>query len=118
MFSAMDSSTAWLPREVSSRGAIAEEHFERERLVGEELEVRAKACLDLAVRRGRVGDGLAERVAQASADVAQDLEVQLTLGTEVLVEHRLVTPAAVASAVIDVLWNPLVPKDSTATLSS
>ena len=53
--------------------------FEREGLVGEELEIRAEARLDLAVRRCRFGNRFAELVTQPTADVAQHLEVELIL---------------------------------------
>jgi hypothetical protein len=60
-------------------GAVAEEHEEGRRIVGEEPEVCAETGFDLGV--GTVGDrrGVGDGVAQPAADVAQELEVQLAL---------------------------------------
>ena len=70
-------------------GAAAEEHLEGGLVLGDEPEVGGEAALDLLARPGGLRRRLADRVAQAAADVLEQLEVELALRTEVLVQDRL-----------------------------
>jgi hypothetical protein len=70
-------------------GTTAEEELVGAPVLGHEPEVRGEAVLDLLVRTAGVRGRLGDEVAEAGADILEELEVEVPLGREVLVEHRL-----------------------------
>ena len=89
-----------LGAELGVAAGLAGEEDEEPGPVGlDEGEVGTHAVLDLLAGAVGLGRGLADLVAEALADVAEQLGEEVALGAEVLVQHRLGDPGGVGDGV-------------------